>query len=65
MAKDDKTLRITILRNGPIHIQGVFEFKDSSGNSTRECKDLLLCRCGASGNMPFCDETHCKVGIKD
>lgn len=49
---------IKILKNGPIQIKGEFVFRDSTGNVTTEHKELYICRCGNSGNKPFCDCTH-------
>ena len=52
--------RITVRNNGPIFIEGDFEIVDPDGNvfglagRTR----ISLCRCGESGNKPFCDGSH-------
>ena len=32
--------------------------QDTDGNVIRQDKDIALCRCGASGNKPFCDGSH-------
>lgn len=29
-----------------------------------EGEELFLCRCGASGNKPFCDGSHARVGFQ-
>ena len=60
-----KQTEIQILKNGPIKITGEFIFKDSSGKTTTEYKELFICRCGGSKNKPFCDGTHKKIGVKN
>jgi CDGSH-type Zn-finger protein len=46
--------------NGPLRITGNFVIKDGEGRefdlSGRTA--ISLCRCGLSGNKPFCDGTH-------
>lgn len=55
---------IELLTNGPLLIKGTIEIKDAEGNSTEKEGVTALCRCGASGNKPFCDGTHSKIGFK-
>jgi CDGSH-type Zn-finger protein len=31
---------------------------DAEGNSFEHKESFSLCRCGGSGNKPFCDGTH-------
>ncbi len=57
MEKEHKA-DIIILQNGPIQIKGEFVFRDSSGQTTTEYKEINICRCGNSGNKPFCDCAH-------
>ena len=57
--------RITVMNNGSLRIEGEFEIVDMEGKPfglagrTR----VTLCRCGQSGNKPFCDSTHKTCGF--
>ncbi len=52
--------KLTVNSNGSLKIEGDFEIVDSQGNNYglngREI--VSLCRCGRSGNKPFCDGSH-------
>ncbi|QYA26097.1 CDGSH iron-sulfur domain-containing protein [Gramella sp. MT6] len=52
--------KLTVLSNGSLKVQGDFEIVDKDGNvydlGGREL--VSLCRCGLSGNKPFCDGSH-------
>ena len=50
--------------NGPLFLRGRFRIEDPDGNLLREDTRLALCRCGASGNKPFCDGSHLRIGFK-
>ncbi|MFC3832817.1 MULTISPECIES: (4Fe-4S)-binding protein [Deinococcus] len=51
---------ITPSKDGPLMIAGHLVIQTPGG----EKKDVraALCRCGQSGNKPYCDGTHAKVG---
>ena len=54
---------LNLLKDGPIQVSGDFELHDADGNPI-DCKDkIALCRCGATGNKPFCDGSHTKTGF--
>lgn len=57
------TLRVTPTRNGPLHVEGGFEIDGQDDGSTYRGEDAWLCRCGGSGDKPFCDGTHRKIGF--
>ena len=54
------TVKITCRPNGPYLVDGDVELFDTAGNrvDTAGKSKIALCRCGASGNKPFCDGTH-------
>lgn len=55
----DVTIRMR--PNGPFLVEGPFTLVDSQGNKFTINPDkpaIALCRCGASGNRPFCDGAH-------
>jgi len=53
--------------NGPLVIQGAVKVVDHQGQEfpLPEGKDAIaLCRCGHSGNKPFCDGSHRQAGFQ-
>ena len=54
---------IRVLLNGPLMVEGSFTLLDESGMMLSEHTSLALCRCGASGNAPFCDGSHVKINF--
>ena len=51
---------IEIVDNGPIKITGNILIRDSKRDLTDNSEEVYLCRCGRSGNKPYCDESHKK-----
>lgn len=51
--------------NGPYWISGDFVVTDADGNEFPVDGDAYLCRCGESGEKPFCDGSHNSAGFKD
>ena len=50
--------------NGPLMVYGNIKVKDAEGNETTRHKVTAFCRCGGSGNKPYCDGTHNKIDFK-
>lgn len=55
---------VEVSANGPLLIYGNVSVKDAQGSITKHNKVTALCRCGASGNKPYCDGTHRKIDFK-
>ncbi|WP_018465076.1 CDGSH iron-sulfur domain-containing protein [Calidithermus timidus] len=53
-------MRLEFRENGPIVIEtgGRCVFRDARGERVIEKPRVSLCRCGGSGNKPFCDGSH-------
>lgn len=60
----NKLTKITLLKNGPLMVEGNFEIVDAEGNKVESKQRAALCRCGASNNKPFCDGSHNKIGFE-
>jgi uncharacterized Fe-S cluster protein YjdI len=56
----DETTTITPSPDGPLMIRGNLVIDTPQGEQ-REVR-AALCRCGHSGNKPYCDGTHATVG---
>lgn len=54
------TTKIIVNSNGSLRVEGDFEVVDKSGNKYELGGRSLVsfCRCGLSGNKPFCDGSH-------
>ncbi len=50
--------------NGPLYVRGRVRILGPGGQLIRADTRLALCRCGHSGNKPFCDGTHRRVGFR-
>ena len=54
---------IKVNDNGSYRITGDVELIDAEGNRFETKPSFSLCRCGQSGNKPFCDGTHKSIGF--
>lgn len=59
----DSRPQITPIEDGPLRVQGLKQLQTADGSISCE-SDIALCRCGRSGNKPFCDGMHAKIGFK-
>ena len=55
---------VEVSANGPLLIYGNITVKDAQGKTKKHNRVTALCRCGASGNKPYCDGTHKKIDFK-
>lgn len=55
-----ETPRVTPIRNGPLLVLGRIEVRGDDG-SVQLLPRASLCRCGASKNKPFCDNSHLQI----
>lgn len=51
---------ITPVPDGPLTVRGDLRIQTPAGEQMET--RAALCRCGQSGNKPYCDGTHAKVG---
>ena len=56
--------KIEIQPNGPILVTMDCLIRHSDGHEEIKKGTTALCRCGASGNKPFCDGSHRKIDFK-
>ncbi|MGH7530901.1 MAG: CDGSH iron-sulfur domain-containing protein [Gemmatimonadales bacterium] len=64
---------ITPKMNGPLLVAGAVRVVTPDGRELtppprkdgRPAEVVVLCRCGASSNKPFCDGSHKRIGFID
>jgi uncharacterized Fe-S cluster protein YjdI len=57
------SVEITPEPNGPLLVRGPIQVVRPDG-TTETVPRAAFCRCGQSGNKPFCDGTHREVGFR-
>lgn len=57
-------LKVEVTPNGPYIINTECLIVHSDGKEETKTGTVALCRCGASGNKPYCDGSHRKIGFE-
>jgi CDGSH-type Zn-finger protein/uncharacterized Fe-S cluster protein YjdI len=64
LAVRDGPLAVDPETDGPLQVRGNMEIISGTGRVVARMESARLCRCGGSGNKPFCDGTHARIGFK-
>lgn len=56
---------IAVSYNGPLFVRGTLEIDGAPADVPGLKFRAALCRCGASKNKPFCDDSHEEAGFRD
>ena len=64
VAESASIMKIQVTPNGPYLIKTECLIVHSDGREETKTGTVALCRCGASGNKPYCDGSHRKVGFE-
>lgn len=56
---------LTVCEDGPLYLRGQIELVGPDGQTIAHETRVALCRCGASANKPYCDNTHQSIGFFD
>lgn len=57
-------VKIEVTPNGPYLIKTECVIIHADGKEETKTGTVALCRCGASGNKPYCDGQHRKIGFE-
>ncbi len=63
--KADPVNTVQVAYNGPLFVRGELELEAAPENVPGLKFRAALCRCGQSGNKPFCDNSHEDAGFRD
>jgi uncharacterized Fe-S cluster protein YjdI len=55
---------VSVVANGPLYISGEISVETLDGTPVAKDYRLALCRCGASKNKPYCDNSHIAIGFE-
>lgn len=51
--------------SGPLWVRGGISIESNDGTRYENRNRVTLCRCGASSNKPFCDDSHATIKFND
>jgi CDGSH-type Zn-finger protein/uncharacterized Fe-S cluster protein YjdI len=57
-------LAIEPQKDGPLKVIGNLEVVSGTGRTVNRVTEARFCRCGHSGNKPYCDGSHRRVGFQ-
>ncbi|MBN8279936.1 MAG: CDGSH iron-sulfur domain-containing protein [Gammaproteobacteria bacterium] len=63
LAVRDGSVAVVPIPNGPLQVKGPLEVVSGTGRTINRVQETYLCRCGASGNKPYCDGSHKAAGF--
>jgi uncharacterized Fe-S cluster protein YjdI len=63
LSPGEEEVAITVSRDGPLLLRGRLRIVNGAGETIATADAAALCRCGATGNAPFCDGSHTRVGF--
>ena len=55
---------IEVTPNGPLLVHGNIVVKNREGSEAQKSQVTAFCRCGQSGNKPYCDGSHQRAGFE-
>jgi hypothetical protein len=53
-----EAMKVQVMDNGPLLVHGTITLTHADGSVEEKEKITAFCRCGKSGNQPFCDGSH-------
>lgn len=54
----DGLIQVEVLDGGPLMVHGTVVITHSDGSTEERKRQSAFCRCGKTGNVPFCDGSH-------
>jgi len=64
ISDSSSTTKVEVVKNGPLLVHGDLNLSSQKGEENLTNKVSAFCRCGASGNKPFCDGSHQKTNFE-
>lgn len=55
---ENNTTKVEVLDNGPLMVYGSLSVTHSDGREEQKSRATAFCRCGKTGNNPYCDGSH-------